>query len=531
VPFASCVPIVLALAALWQGGYTTEKHPDLGLTFPRARDYEQVPVPPDEPFVVLYFAERIPEKPRKNEIPGRERSMRPELNVVWIDEVADPAPPGADETAPSDSGGPKHDAGGRPVEPPKPPVNSLERWVEQRMPGWKLGESKAGRTRKGWGAREYELKRRSIEGFPAAPSTGWIYAWRGSGRTIAFVGTADVADFERHVAFWRESAEKVELDEPEEISTAKLERRYAVTKLRGIPFRIEVRKKLVRGWKVEDTENFIVVSHTPDQPLVRKIVADVEVLRKEYEKLFPPDRPVTAVATVRVCKDREEYLAYGGSPTSSGFWNAATLELVFYDDEIVLASGQKSDEETLMALYHEAFHQYIHDSTGGLPPHSWFDEGHGDYFAGARVRDGKVRGILPHTARAADARQLVEAGKSLPWKEILYFEQSRFYADAARCYAQSWALIYFLRASPLVEKRPEWARILPTYFGTLKSAWAVELAKLAEGGKQDDPLERYKGGLTARIQACRAAFEGVDLDALDAAWREFVLDLDVPRSK
>ena len=92
-------------------------------------------------------------------------------------------------------------------------------------------------------------------------------------------------------------------------------------------------------------------------------------------------------------------------------------------------------------------------------------------------------------------------------------------------------MIYFLRTSPVVEKRPEWARILPTYFDTLKSAWAVELAKLVEAGKQDDELERYKGGLAARIQACRAAFEGVDVEAIDAAWREYVLHLDVPKSK
>ena len=35
-------------------------------------------------------------------------------------------------------------------------------------------------------------------------------------------------------------------------------------------------------------------------------------------------------------------------------------------------------------LYHEAFHQFIHYSAGELPPHSWYNEGHGDYFGSFR---------------------------------------------------------------------------------------------------------------------------------------------------
>jgi len=76
-----------ALALAPQGGYTSESHPDLGLTFQRARDYEQIPTQPEEQYVVLKFGEKVPEKP------AAKKQLRPEMLVVWIDFVPDPAAP------------------------------------------------------------------------------------------------------------------------------------------------------------------------------------------------------------------------------------------------------------------------------------------------------------------------------------------------------------------------------------------------------------------------------------------------------
>ncbi|MCY2958931.1 MAG: hypothetical protein NTY35_02110 [Planctomycetota bacterium] len=521
----------LAARPVPQGGYTTEKHPELGLTFPRARDYEQIPTQPDEPFVVLYYAQKVEKSAH---------GARPELNVVWIDEVPDKKPAtgaGADAPPPppSPEGETKPEGGSTAPgdKQAKPPINSLERWVEQRLNGFELVDGKEGKVKKGWGAREYLLRAKPVKGRPAGSARGWVYAWRGAGRTVAFVGFANSEDYDKHVEIWRESAEKVDLDEPEEASTAKLEKRYAATKLREIPFRIEVRKKLVRGWKAEDTENFIVVYDTPDVPLVRKLLGDLEVIRKEYEKLFPSVQPVTAISTVRVCKNRDEYMTYGGIPGSAGYWNSATEELVLYDAEKVVKGGGKSDADTFIVLYHEAFHQYIHYSTGELPPHSWFNEGHGDFFSGARVRDGKVRGIGPNPWRAAYIQAMVEARQSVPWGEIIHFEQADYYRGdrVGLCYAQGWAMIYFLRTSPVVAKKPEWARILPTYFDTLKSAWSEELATLEASGKKDDRVKRFESGLAARKKACETAFQGVDVEALDLAWQEFVRAMELPKSK
>src|SRR6476659_7620881 len=84
-----------------QGGWTTEKHADLGLTFPRAKDYEQIPTQPDEKYAVLYFAEKITDRTKDR------RRVRPELYVLWFDK-APPAPVTTGSAAP-------------PPPPPPPP--------------------------------------------------------------------------------------------------------------------------------------------------------------------------------------------------------------------------------------------------------------------------------------------------------------------------------------------------------------------------------------------------------------------------
>jgi len=287
-----------------------------------------------------------------------------------------------------------------------------------------------------------------------------------------------------------------------------------------------VRKKLVRGWKAEDTDHFIVIYDTPDQPLMRKVLRDVELLHAEYTKLFPPAAPVTAVSTVRICKNRDEYLAYGGPPGSAGYWNDETEELVLYDAEKINRQHQRSEADTFIALYHEAFHQFIHYSAGELPPHPWFNEGHGDFFSGATVRDGKVRSIGVNPWRVPVIKAAVLMQKYVPWSEILHYDRAKYYSNPAVCYAEGWSIVYFLRTSKEVAKRPEWAGILPRYFDTLKASWAAELKQLEAQGKQDDKKMRAKAETAACERAVTVAFENVDVDELERAWLAFVAKLD-----
>jgi hypothetical protein len=115
---------------------------------------------------------------------------------------------------------------------------------------------------------------------------------------------------------------------------------------------------------------------------------------------------------------------------------------------------------------------------------------------------------------------------------MIRFEQPEYYQkDIVHiCYAQGWAMVYFLRKSEQVAKRPEWAKILPTYFETLKTAYAEELAKIPEKDREKWSA-RAPAGLAARGRATDAAFDGVDLDELQQAWEKYTLGLEDPRKK
>ena len=430
--------------------------------------------------------------------------------------------PGDDEKKP---------AAGAEAKPAKPPISNLDRYVDQRLPGWVLSRPVDAKAREGWTAREYTLKQTKPTG--PAKLGGWAFAYSKPERTIVFLGFAAEDDLEKQTKIWRASAEKVDFEEPEELSTAKLEQHYARSKLIDTAFRINVRKKLVRGWKAEDTDNFIVIYDTPDQPLMRKVLRDLELIRKEYEKLFVPDKPVSAVSTVRICKSRDEYMQYGGMAGSAGFWNSESQELVLYDAEKVGRDNQKSDADTFIVLYHEAFHQFIYYSAGELPPHSWFNEGHGDFFSGATVKDGKMRSIGVNPWRIHTIQAAITDSKSVPWRDIVHFEQPQYYAKETVhvCYAQGWSMIYFLRMCKEVAAKPEWARILPTYFAVLKQAWSEEVVKLEAAGKKEDKAARWQAGLASRNKAVAAAFEGVDMDEIESSWKIFTLGLTPPDKK
>jgi len=508
-----------------QGGWTTEKHADLGLTFPRARNYEQIPTQPDERYRVLYFAEKATEN-------GKDaKRIRPELNVLWFDRLPERAP----VTGEGAGAGPQEN----PAEKTKPaaegakadedakPVDGVEAYLQRYYPKWRLGKPTEGKERGGCSAREFPLTPgRELD----VDASGWVYALTRGGRTIAFLGFCGIPDYKDQVRIWRYSAEHVEISEPEEQSTDKLQRMYAKLTLPHPEYRIGVRQKLVRGWKAEDTEHYIVTYDTPDQPLVRKIVRDLELLHAEYEKLFPPTAKMDAVSTVRICKNADEYLSYGGAPHTAGYWNSAAEELVLFDAETI-EKHVRSTTDTFVALYHEAFHQYIHYSSGEIPPHSWFNEGHGDFFSGASVKDGKVKSIGVNPWRIATVKAMVAREKTIPWKEIVRFEQKQYYdpAKVGLCYAEGWSIIYFLRKSKVVEKRPEWARILPRYFETLQADYAERLESLKAAGKREDKAAVAEAGVQAREKAVAAAFAGVDMDEIEAAWMKFVTDLEVPK--
>jgi hypothetical protein len=276
----------------------------------------------------------------------------------------------------------------------------------------------------------------------------------------------------------------------------------------------EIETGLVTGWDVlvSPKKNYVVIYNRRgrrNDVLARRIAEQIEAIREQvYESLFPPARKVEAVSIIRVCGDRREYHAYGGPQGSAGYWSDDSEELVFYDAD---PDDKTPDVNTLAVLYHEAFHQYIYYSVGEVAPHSWFNEGHGDYFAGARYVARQFK-IAPFAWRVRLIKQAIAQGPSpyeetpdpehggkrtwnrskggySPLKAFVWFLQPEYYdRNIGVNYAQGWSLVYFLRE--VVPKNAKWnekwGKILPTYFETLKNEVnrdkAVAAATAPKGG-------------------------------------------------
>ncbi|MCB9899238.1 MAG: DUF1570 domain-containing protein [Planctomycetes bacterium] len=289
--------------------------------------------------------------------------------------------------------------------------------------------------------------------------------------------------------------------------------------------------QLPEGWDHMRTDRYLFV-YNADKDFVKDLGKQIEAIRDVYEKLYPPDRPITDVSIVRVCKDRTTYMGYGGPAGAGGHWSPWLKELVIFD--------MPPRDNTVAVLNHEAFHQYIYYYYGELSPHSWYNEGTGDYFAGAKMTKtyriqgfGNGPGGFGRQETVKEAVRETRSGREgiTPLKELMNYSQGEYYNNAGVHYAQGWALIHMLRESKRL--KPAWARILDDYLVNLLAARTEvatevmnkerEKAEKKKKGSSDemskDPKDWYGQADTDDIQ--KRAYEKTFASWSDADWDEF----------
>ncbi|MBI1851191.1 MAG: hypothetical protein HYR85_12685 [Planctomycetes bacterium] len=266
----------------------------------------------------------------------------------------------------------------------------------------------------------------------------------------------------------------------------------------------EVQEKIkgMKGWYCFATDHYVILSDT-DRELVKEVSRHLESIRKLYEKMFPPTKPIEAVSVVRICKNENDYYNNGGPGGSAGVWMAGQEELLIYDDTA------HNKAHTFATMYHEAFHQYIYYSCGELSPHDWYNEGTGDYFAGAKLKGDKFE-IGKMDWRTETIRNAVRTGDYIPLEKFIHYSHTEYYGPKIDvCYAEGWCLNYFLRAGT---KNARWKQIPEIYFKTLRDTNDAELAK---------KTPEHQAEQIARDAALQAAFDGVDVAELDKQFVEF----------
>ena len=179
---------------------------------------------------------------------------------------------------------------------------------------------------------------------------------------------------------------------------------------------------------------------------------------------------------------------------------------MLYDDQ---KGGGRAN--TWAVLNHEAFHQYVFYFFGNLSPHSWFNEGTGDFFSGFQLEGSRFK-LEPFNWRIGTVKENIDpknpAGKYAPLKELVRWSQAEYYGQnkyklgGGENYAQGWSFIYFLRTGKKKAKdwNPAWETILDTYLRTLV---------------ETDDLDK----------AVDKAFAGVDWNELERVWKNYILSL------
>lgn len=453
-------PLCAPAAAGPAGG--TERHLELGIVLSVPRRYEAVPVEPGEELVALRYLEAARE--------GGARRVRPGFDLFVLE------------------------AGRADAQVELLARNREREAVRMRPDRW-------GYRQKGW----------ELAG-GAGGRVEYVHVWQNDERDVLFRGVCGAEDRSELFEELRRTAELLKLQEPQldGRSRAVVERLYAGSRWSGVEHRVQVRLELVDGWTAHDSEHYIVVHPTLSTHMVERVMARIEELREALGRRFAAQLPSEVVSTVRLCRDREQYLAYGGPPQYVGYWSATAGELVLFDP------GSGMTDELRRTLDHELFHQYVHHATGGIAPHPFFNEGWADHIAASVLAGGRIVRSEPNPWRVQRIRELVQAGQHVPLEAFLGWDQSSFQALLGPAYAQAWSLVAFLE-SPGARHDRRFRGRLDDYFGALRMAWSEECSMA--GGPTPGAHER------ARERALAAFLDGLEPGELEAAWRDFVLEL------
>ncbi|MBI2923893.1 MAG: DUF1570 domain-containing protein [Planctomycetes bacterium] len=278
-----------------------------------------------------------------------------------------------------------------------------------------------------------------------------------------------------------------------------------------------VATQLPEGWTLHETEHYQVQTDASPAAAAR-LGRKLEKILALYREFLPSDRELPRFP-VKFFRSYQDYLDYGGEEGSGGFYDESHLELVAtrfenFTMEVDVparpgSSGAKAtrivrvampQEKVDAALYHEAWHQYLHwavDTDGEFP--TWFDEGMGDYFGQAKpAREGFDLGRL-HTDWVEALQEAIRAGRHVPLADFVRLSRDDYYDRPMVCYPEGWALVHFLRHSGNPLHLAVADRLLEVFLRTGKDVEAVD-----------------------------AAFRGIDLGVLEEEWKAYVLRWPVP---
>ncbi len=267
------------------------------------------------------------------------------------------------------------------------------------------------------------------------------------------------------------------------------------------------------GWDYFTSPNYICLyswdpkkkeKRKPATDFAHEIVDDLEAMRELYQKEFPPhEKMVPLYSILRICNNYDDFYKYSGMGGGVvGFFSPSSKELVIFDDKDRYF-GNKQDTIYSTAM-HEGWHQYGYTYFGEKAElHRWFDEGTGDFF-GSWSRKGKNWNYETSKSRFVGVKNQVARKTYINPRELVTWEVSKFYGSprVVDHYEQAYSMVDFMkRGAEVMGKKfdPLWGTVLDKY--------RVEMIESKDHKK-----------------AVEKAFTGVDWDAYETAWRDWVMN-------
>jgi len=242
-----------------------------------------------------------------------------------------------------------------------------------------------------------------------------------------------------------------------------------------------------------------VILASPGTPFLKR---SVPVLEQFYD-MFATELGLSAASagealgriTIRVFPDQGSFDAYARavSPRWVGYMGFATR------DGLAIVQRSRFDA-TVGMLVHEVTHRML-AAVVSRPP-VWLNEGLACYFGVIRVRFGRVRFGEVSSKKLVTFRRALRTNRFIKLKELIAMKRTQFYARPGSgetmgqweslTYAESWALVHFLRHTGKKRYRGAFARY----------------------------LDRLKAGENS-VEAFRAVY-GPDLKAVERDWFSYV---------
>jgi hypothetical protein len=185
--------------------------------------------------------------------------------------------------------------------------------------------------------------------------------------------------------------------------------------------------------------------------------------------------------TVRLCRDRASFLAYGAANCRN--FSRGWFGYYFYGakpEECELVLSDLGDNHAV--LFHEAFHQFMHRAYPGIQAWpQWFNEGLADLFGRGRLADGVFTIGRVDAGDRALVRDAISAQRALPLVKLVELGTRAWNGeDQLLHYAEGYLLAHFL----VTNSEPGYRAVIPAFLTALSerqdypAAFAVTLGML-----------------------------------------------------